>query len=237
MRGSRFGRSTRRPGRSPGPPATPAWAGGRPTSPVRRPTSIVASTAAAGVAERRHDTVTEPLHGLAVAAPDLLVHELREPGGELGGRFVASFLGQPRVAREVEERERRRTLGRSYRPIASIALSMCCTPSSVHTRSCWRRYTASTSSSMAGASSTPIAFTSRSSRLGLCRPRGSAPRCIGGTRRLPSRRPGRATPRRRAASRSWVSPIDPGCQSDRVAPEHRREVRRAPVVRPGPDLA
>ena len=38
--------------------------------------------------------------------------ESRDPGGEIGRLLVAAFLGQPAVARDVEEADRRRTLER-----------------------------------------------------------------------------------------------------------------------------
>jgi hypothetical protein len=60
---------------------------------------------------RRHDAVTEPLHRPPVALPDLLLYEPAQVCRESRRCLVASFLGEPRVAREVEERERRRTLG------------------------------------------------------------------------------------------------------------------------------
>jgi hypothetical protein len=55
------------------------------------------------------DAVAQPLHRMASVRLGSLADKRSQPVGELGAGFVAAFLGQSGVAREVEEGDRRRS--------------------------------------------------------------------------------------------------------------------------------
>ena len=62
------------------------------------------------LAEVEHHPVAQPFDGLPAVRDGDPLDEARDPGGEIGRLLVAALLGQPAVARDVEEADRRRTL-------------------------------------------------------------------------------------------------------------------------------
>ena len=66
--------------------------------------------AGAGIAEVEHHAVAQPLDGLAAVLHGAALHQPRDRRGQVGGRVVAALLGQPRVAGDVEEADRRESL-------------------------------------------------------------------------------------------------------------------------------
>ena len=63
--------------------------------------------ARAGFGEVEHHAVAEPFDGFAAVLQGVAPHQPRDRRGDVGGRVVAVFLGQPRVAADVEEADRR----------------------------------------------------------------------------------------------------------------------------------
>ena len=66
--------------------------------------------AGAGLLEIEHDAVPEPLDRFPAVGHRGPLHDPVQALGETRGRFVAAFLGQSCVARDVEEAHRRRPL-------------------------------------------------------------------------------------------------------------------------------
>ena len=77
-----------------------------------QPVHHLESCAHAGgrIGEVEHHTVPQPLDGLAAVLHGAALHQPRDGRRHVGGRIIASLLGQPRVAGDVEETDRRQSL-------------------------------------------------------------------------------------------------------------------------------
>ena len=161
----------------------------------------------AGVGEVEHHAVAQPLDGLAAVPHGVALHQPRDRRGQVGGRVVAAFLGQPRVAGEVEEADRREPFEAAVDPRLPIITSNASMMLAVQSRACCAWYMARTSRSVSGGiRSERSAFPTL--LRALARGRGPARSPRSSTRRPPARpsdgccRPGRGADARSPAGRN-----------------------------------